>query len=264
MLHLCYNQPAAVAVHAEVIRDRVAHVEDVHTMSQLQQLYRLQQIDNEIREKKQRLREVMRALKDDEEVVAARKHKERTEEALQKMQGRQKELELQLGSVNDEAQRSEDRLYSGEVTNPKELSDLQQKIASLGRRKESLEDQILETMLAVEEAQEVDEAAGERLREAEAEWEARRERLEQEQDALAEEAGRLLQQREAQADRISDEMLATYEETARRRGGVAVAALVQQVCQACTVRVSATKARAAKTGELVYCSSCGRILYPPY
>lgn len=233
-------------------------------MSQLQQLYRLQQLDNEIREKKQRLREVMQALKDDEEVVAARKQKERTGAALQKAQARQKELELQLGSVSDEARRSEDRLYSGDVTNPKELSDLQQKIASLGRRKDALEDQVLEMMLSVEEAQEVDEAAAERLREAEAEWEARRERLEQEQDTLAEEAGRLLQQREKQADRIDDKMMSIYQDTASRRGGIAVAALVQQVCQACTVRVSATKARAAQTGELVYCSSCGRILYPPY
>lgn len=233
-------------------------------MSQLQQLYRLQQIDNEIREKKQRLREVMRALKDDEELVAARRRKEQTEEALHKVQGQQKDLELQLGSVNEEAQRSEDRLYSGEVTNPKELSDLQQKIASLGRRKEMLEDQILETMMAVEEAQEVDEAAGERLREVEAAWEEERERLTREQDELAEEAGRLLQQREKQVDLIDDKMLAAYEDTARRRGGVAVAPLVQQVCQACTVRVSATKARAAQEGELVYCSSCKRILYSPY
>lgn len=233
-------------------------------MSQLQQLYRLQQIDNEIREKKQRLREVMRALKDDEELVAARRRKEQTEEALHKVQGQQKDLELQLGSVNEEAQRSEDRLYSGEVTNPKELSDLQQKIASLGRRKEMLEDQVLETMMAVEEAQEVDEAAGERLREVEAAWEEERERLTREQDELAEEAGRLLQQREKQVDLIDDKMLAAYEDTARRRGGVAVAPLVQQVCQACTVRVSATKARAAQEGELVYCSSCKRILYSPY
>lgn len=233
-------------------------------MSQLQQLYRLQQIDNEIREKKQRLREVMRALKDDEELVAARRRKEQTEEALHKVQGQQKDLELQLGSVNEEAQRSEDRLYSGEVTNPKELSDLQQKIASLGRRKEMLEDQILETMMAVEEAQEVDEAAGERLREVEAAWEEERERLTREQDELAEEAGRLLQQREKQVDLIDDKMMDAYEDTARRRGGVAVAPLVQQVCQACTVRVSATKARAAQEGELVYCSSCKRILYSPY
>lgn len=233
-------------------------------MSQLQQLYRLQQIDNEIREKKQRLREVMRALKDDEEVAAARRRREQTEEVLRKVQGQQKELELQLGSVNEEAQRSEDRLYSGKVTNPKELSDLQQKIASLGRRKEMLEDEILETMMAVEEAQEADEAAGERLREVEAAWEEERERLTKAQDELAEEAGRLLQQREKQVDRIDDKMLAAYEDTARRRGGVAVAPLVQQVCQACTVRVSATKARAAQEGELVYCSSCKRILYSPY
>jgi len=233
-------------------------------MSQLQQLYRLQQIDNEIREKKQRLREVMRALKDDEAFRAALRQKEQTAEALHKVQGQQKELELQLGSVNEEARRSEDRLYSGEVTNPKELSDLQQKIASLGRRKEALEDQILEMMLAVEEAEEVDQAAAERLQEAEAEWQARRERLAEEQDTLAEAAGQLLQQREEQATRIDDKMLAIYEDTAGRRGGVAVAALVQQVCQACTVRVSATKARAAQTGELVYCSSCGRILYAPY
>ncbi|MEZ4515948.1 MAG: hypothetical protein R3C44_03590 [Chloroflexota bacterium] len=54
-----------------------------------------------------------------------------------------------MGSVNDKARRqSEQRLYSGDVKNPKELTDLQHEIESLGRRRDTLETDVLEALMA--------------------------------------------------------------------------------------------------------------------
>ena len=231
-------------------------------MTQIDELYRLQQIDSEIREKKQRLREVLQAQKADQELRAAREAHEAAASVLERAQKEQQQLELELGQIDSKVRRSEERLYSGKVKNPKELEDLQQEIASLGRRREALETEILETMVQVEEAQEQDHDTGVTLEETESNWQKRVAGLQREQNELAVRINELLEKRQAQVGRVESPMLKLYENTASRKGGVAVAGLKQDMCQVCGVRTSSIKSRQAQAGELVYCGSCGRILAP--
>ena len=218
-------------------------------MSQLHFLYRLQQIDDEIRAKKQRLREVLNAQKQNGELVAARASKEKSDSRLQKARSRQKDLELELGSVSDKARRTEERLYSGKVQNTKELRDLQEGVASLGRRRSVLEDEILDVMMVVEEAEAENEEVSAELAEIEAEWEQTVAGLQEEQNELAVRVNQLLEQRQEQVGKIE-----------QRRRGIAVAAVKDGLCEVCGVRISANKVQAARMGEVVDCGSCGRIL----
>jgi len=94
-------------------------------MTQVHQLYQLQQIDTEIREKKQRLSEVLKAQREPGELIATRRRAEAAAAELQKWQATHTDLNLELSSLNNKAKNSERRLYSGKVTNPKELADLQ-------------------------------------------------------------------------------------------------------------------------------------------
>ena len=82
-------------------------------MSQVQQLYRLQQYDTEISQKKRRLAEVLHLQRETEALIAARKHFVLASETVTKWTTTQTDLNLELGSVNDKARRSENRLYSG-------------------------------------------------------------------------------------------------------------------------------------------------------
>lgn len=232
-------------------------------MSGVHQLYRLQQIDTEVQQKKQRLREVLQAQKDDAALQAARTREATTSGRLRDTRARQKELELELGSVNDKAKRSESRLYSGNVRNPKELADLEQEIGALARRRATLEDDILEAMLSVEEAQGEHEQAAGALQKIEGEWQRRQQSLQEEQTQLARRVNELLAQREQMVPRIPADLLRVYEATARQGKGLAVAVLQHNTCQACSVTVSASKAKAVSEGQLVYCGSCGRILSMP-
>ena len=118
-------------------------------MSQVDLLYRLQQTENEVREDKKRLAEVIRLQSDNVELVKARKRIESKESDLSGLRVRQTDLNLELDGLSTKAKRSEDRLYSGLVTNPKELEDLQHEIESLGRRVAIQEDEVLEAMIAV-------------------------------------------------------------------------------------------------------------------
>lgn len=231
-------------------------------MGQVQSLYRLQQTDTEVQQKKQRLGQVIRAQKETEALLAARRRAQKAAAELQRWQTRQTDLALELESLNQKAKRSEKRLYSGNVKNPKELSDLQQEIDSLGRRRAALEDELLEAMIMIEEAEAEKEAADQALADIEAEWERSQAKLKQEQNELATRLNELNELRQQQLRSVPADALAEYEAIKQQRGGLAVVRLKHNICQGCQLTVSAQKVKEAQEGKLVYCGSCGRILNP--
>jgi predicted nucleic acid-binding Zn-ribbon protein len=231
-------------------------------MSQVGQLYKLQLIDTEIRQKKGRLSEVIRLQQETEELKAARKRDQAASEELQRWQRRQNDLDLELGTLNSEAKRTNQRLYSGNVKNPKELEDLEHKVAELSRRAEALEDEILEAMIMIEEAQEEKDQASHSLAEIEDVWKRAQQHLQEEQNELALLLHRSMEARGKQVALIEKSLLAKYDLIKTRKGGVAVAGLQDNRCGGCHLTVSANKAKQAEQGEIVTCGSCGRILNP--
>lgn len=232
-------------------------------MNQLHQLLKLQEIDHDIRAGKDRLREVLQAQKSNEKLEEARAQRTKSQETLQEAQRQQKALEFELNQVTSKRKRSSDRLYSGKVTNPKELEDLQLEVESLDRRRNELEDELLEAMFATESAQEEDDEVDAVVESLEAQWAEKKAKLADEQDQLARQLNELIAAREQQASRIGQKMLAAYEETRQKRGGVGVAVVLGGLCQSCGVRVSSNKVSAAQSGTVVRCGSCDRILVVP-
>lgn len=234
----------------------------IGVMSQVDLLYRLQQIDDEIQAGKKRLSQVIRSQRETEELLAARKRAETAAAELQDRRATQNNLNLELKSLNSKAQRSEKRLYSGTVKNPKELEDLQHELESLTRRRAALEDELLEAMILVEEAQEEDEAAQAGLAEIEAAWSQDQTDLKQEQDELVARINELTVQRRKHLELISPESLAHYESAQRRAGSTAVVLMKNNRCRGCLVTVPANLVKAVDEGQLVHCDSCSRILCP--
>lgn len=231
-------------------------------MSQVSQLYKLQLIDTEIREKTQRLREVLQAQKGSRVLQAAQGKAETAVSALQTWQTKHKDLSLELEGLNNKVKNSNNRLYSGKVTNTKELTDLQSEISSLGRRHETLEEEVLEAMLMVEDAQGEQEIAEQALAEIQAEWDKETASLKKEQNELALRIHTLNGKRKALSSSISAAAMAKYQHIAGRKGGIAVAKLRVNQCMVCQVSTSANKVKEAREGKLVTCGSCGRILHP--
>ncbi|MCA9928695.1 MAG: hypothetical protein KC419_09460 [Anaerolineales bacterium] len=231
-------------------------------MGQVQQLYKLQQYDTEIREKTQRLREVLQAQKGNQVLQAAKARLETAVSTLQSGQIKHKDLTLELQGLNTKVKSSENRLYSGKVTNTKELSDLQSEIASLERRREALEEEILEVMLVVEDAEVEKTAADEALAVIVAEWEKKTASLKKEQNELALAIHKLNNIRKAHAETIPAAIMTQYLQLAQKKHGVAVAKLRVNQCMACQLTVSANKVKEAREGKMVFCGSCGRILCP--
>ncbi len=231
-------------------------------MNKAETLYRLQTIDLEIEERNRRLKEIEASLGESEELHRAQQALQDGEKKLTRQRTRLRDRELETRSLAGKIASVEDRLYSGRIKNPKELANLQGEIQYLKRRGGELEDQVLESMIEVEEGEASVTKQQERLARLEEDWQQAHARLSAEQSELLNRLSQLKASRAELQRTIQAGDLALYEDLRRRRGGRAVALLTDELCQGCGVTLPTSQAQQARQGEaLTLCSSCDRILY---
>jgi predicted nucleic acid-binding Zn-ribbon protein len=231
-------------------------------MSKAETLYRLQTIDLEIDERNRRLKAVKAALEGNEELQRMRQALQDGEKKLSRQRTKLRDQELEMRSLSNKIASVEDRLYSGRIKNPKELANLQEEVRYLKRKKGELEDQVLETMIEVEESEASVTEQWERLARLEEDWQEAQARLSAEQNELLNRLSQLTAKRAKLQTTIEAADLALYEDLRLRRGGQAVALLEGELCQGCRVTLPTTKVQQARQGrELTLCGSCERILY---
>ena len=231
-------------------------------MTQVHQLYKLQEIDVEISQKKRRLGEVLKILKGPAWLLKARERMNTAVSDYQALQAKHNTVNLEWQSIRNKIKNSENRLYSGKVTNPKELSDLQDEIESLGRRSARVEDEVLELLIMLEDAETEKDAAAEALSQAEARWVSDSAELQKEKEELAWRLNKLLSSREEQVDIIDAASLAEYDQLMKKKNGLAIARVRGNMCLGCRMNISANKLKLANEGRKEYCGSCGRIIFP--
>ena len=176
----------------------------------------------------------------------------------------QDRLEGEISVLEQKLQREQQRMYSGQVSNPKELSNLQAEVEMLTRRRGGLEDELLETMVARD-------AAVSTLQSLSSE----RNELSSSVSELSSEVARLSgeieadlsahqQARDELKSRLSEELVALYEKIRSAKGGVGAAALERDTCQGCHTKLPAREVeRLRAEGGLQRCDNCRRILVVP-
>jgi predicted nucleic acid-binding Zn-ribbon protein len=225
-------------------------------------LYRLQTIDLEIGKGKRRLEEVEASLGEGEELRQARRALQKAEDELNRWRTTLRDLELETKSLSAKITSVEEGLYSGRVTNPKELANLQGEVSYLKRRRSELEDKQIEAMVEVEEHEAEVDSEKASLAQIQAEWTQAQEQLTEEQGELEERLASLKKERSEVEGIVGPEDLAVYGELRSRKGGQAVALLKGDVCQVCRVTLPTSRVQQARLGDsLSFCSSCQRILY---
>src|SRR5579859_3780736 len=227
-------------------------------------LYQLQILDLEISQRQTRLAEIDRTLGTNPEVVKATESLDAANKELNPWQVRSRDLDLEIQGIVQKAKAAEQSLYSGNIKNPKELSDLQNEIASLKRHQSQLEDELLEAMTRVEEGQATVGDAQQAFDAAQASWSGSQVDLLGEKNRLDAEVADLHARRKEQAARIDPAALATYEALRPKKRGQAVALLEGDSCKTCGVEQTSMIAQQVRQGnQIVLCASCGRILALP-
>ena len=175
----------------------------------------------------------------------------------------QQRLEDEVATLTERANQAEKQLYSGSVTNPRELQALQDDVASIRRRIGQIEDQELEIM----ELSEPVEAERAKLDAERTELDGERQRVQASLDAakadIEAELDDVRRQRDEAAAAVPDELWAEYDLLRGQLAGVAIARLVGSTCQGCHLALSAVEVdriRKLSPDEAVHCEECGRLL----
>ena len=148
------------------------------------------------------------------------------------------------------------------VKSNEEYTAMQKQIEASSTEIGKVEDKILRGLDAIEELKE-------KRRQRERELETGQREIGQMEKVLIEEKAKLEAEladrevaREALLGDIPEELFGEYERIASTRGGVAMAAAVEERCQACMVRMRPQVFQELRLGEkLHHCDSCKRILY---
>jgi predicted nucleic acid-binding Zn-ribbon protein len=236
-------------------------VEEV-LVSVVGQLYQLQLVDSEWDEKSQRLAVVEESLGESGEVRRAREAVTETEESLGELRAQLRALDLEVAGLNDKLKKNQERLYSGRVRNPKELSNLQEEATYLRRRTSELEDEQLELMIAIEEDEAELAERQARLGQIEATWRDDQAALQAAREELQFRQAELEEERAEMRARLGASDLANYDDLRKHLEGTGVVRLRKGICQGCGVDVPTSMASAVARGEGAhYCPICGRLLY---
>ncbi len=227
-------------------------------------LYQLQQLDGEIDRVAAEVQAITTALQDDSALRQATEAHATAQQALQQRQQALRAAEHELDDLAARIKTHNDRLYSGSVTNPRELGALQQEIQHLRELHSAQEDRVLEALAAVDDAQAL--AAS-----SKAQQEAAEQTRQQEQTTLTERLRQVEARladarklRQSQAESCVPALVQRYEQIRRAKGGKAVVLAEGGTCQGCRVTLTANDLQRLRTSaEVTTCSNCGRILYQP-
>jgi predicted nucleic acid-binding Zn-ribbon protein len=229
-------------------------------MSVAKQLYELQELDLELESREQALAQVMAQLGEGQALFRARERLAAAKQRLEGLGHKQHTLEWEIADVSTKIAGAEEELYSGRTKNPKELSNLQHEIEVLKTKRSELEDQAIEVMEQVEAAAAAVGAMERELETLEAEWRAEQKKLAADKERLEAELERLKQKRATASSQVESEIVDFYAELKKQKG-TAVALVEQGVCRGCRLSLSNAELQRARSGGLMQCSSCGRILF---
>jgi predicted nucleic acid-binding Zn-ribbon protein len=192
------------------------------------------------------------------ELTADREIARRQSDEIARDQAR---IEGEIEIIDSKVGREEQRMYSGSVANPKELSSLQSEVEMLKRQRSQAEDSLLEVMVRRETA----DATLKHIEDEHRQAEGLAAELTTEVTGLIAEIDSELSSHNAARDEIapsiSAQLLRTYEQIRDSKAGVGVAELVGGTCQGCHTKLPAVELeRLERERGLQRCDNCRRIL----
>jgi hypothetical protein len=178
----------------------------------------------------------------------------------------QRKHEDEAQSLSEQARAVEKRMYSGEVSSPRELQAMQADVEQLRRHQQTVEERALEALERFEPLQAETTDLEQLLATAEADAATARAALAAAEAVVDAELGAEQAARAEAATRVGDPgLVADYERRRVQSAGQGAARLVGNTCQSCHLTIPASEVdriRKAPEGVVAYCDNCGAILIP--
>ena len=229
-------------------------------MGVVKQLYQLQEVDLELESNEQALKQITSQLGESQEVLRTQNKLTLEHQREEELRRQQHSLEWEIDDIVTKLTAAEDKLYSGSIRNPKELTNLQHEVDGLKLKRSQLEDKVLDVMEQVELTTASVATIGSELKTLEAEWHSQQQKLSTDMEQLQTILSDLKHKRQQLSAKIDPSAVEFYHKLKKQKG-TAVAKIEQGICCGCRISLSTAELQQARSDSLVQCSSCGRILF---
>ena len=175
----------------------------------------------------------------------------------------QKKVDADVEAVKTRRRRDRDRMDQGLITNPKDLARMQHELESLERRISSLEDDELEVMERLEEAQRGLDALTAQVAAADERIASLAEIRDRRTAEIDQELGSVESARVPAVEGMPADLLALYDKLRAQKGGVGAAELRQRRCTGCQLNIDNAELaviKASPSDLVIRCEECSRIL----
>ncbi|APV44963.1 hypothetical protein Dform_01642 [Dehalogenimonas formicexedens] len=222
-------------------------------------LYQLQEIDlasDAAREKSTRIQNELAT----DPLAAERAAIGRWQTELKRLQHELRENDAQVDDFTDRIKGYEEKLYSGRITSPKELTTLQKDVELLRGHRVPYEDKSLELMEALEATEKTISDAEIALQRHVEALAAHNGELKGQLNSAMAELFELEARRAGLLPEIPSEVQVQYQ-ALRKQKGKAISKVEQGTCRGCGIAVSPAWLHRARAGDVVRCANCNRIIY---
>lgn len=228
--------------------------------AEISNLVKLQVRDDQIRALETRLAEIPKEVEElEREIATEKKTLKAAEDGLAESQKQQRAAEGELSAAEEKASKYETQLMS--VKSNEEYKAMQKQIEVTKNEIGDVETKILQGLDTLEELEAQRVERERELREGQIKVSGMEKELDAEKAKLEAELAERQQAREELLPLIPEDLFEEYQRIAKTRGGVAMAAAVEERCQMCMVRIRPQAFHELKLGDKHNCGSCARILY---
>jgi uncharacterized protein len=230
-----------------------------------ERLLAVQALDNELASMRKEIEELPvkhRLAEINERLETAKAAEAGKESELEDMKGRQLKLDGELDLLVSKMKKEEEKLFSGTIMNPKELSAIQAEIFSLRKKRDEMETEDLEEMESIDALRHDMVAFGDDKHTAEGEERAAKSAYDTELTQLRERVADSEGRRDELKSLMDEETREQYDKLLATKGGVAVVRIEQgRACGGCHVEFSRTHIDRFEHEEGPFtCTYCRRIL----
>ncbi len=231
-------------------------------MSESFNLFRLQQLDLMRMKILSRQREIEKIINSDSNIQKAQALVDEAKEHLNIAQQAYTQIHDQVEERNLKLKYSQAKLFGGQITNPKELRDLEAESAALTNYLSELADEQFLALETLEERQKALKVAENNLTDVKSQTATKHSKLMGEARQLEDKLPSINEQRKSLRSQISPANYQAYVDLFKSKGGRAVAEVIDSCCNACGVNLAPGDIQRAKSpSEITYCKTCGRMLY---
>lgn len=183
--------------------------------------------------------------------------------AISHLKSEIRKMEDDCSTLDAHLQDSEESLYGGKITSPKELTQLQMKSSEYREARKKLEEKLLQSLYQLEEEEErVKEIEEEQIKISQ-ELEILEQDLKHERRQLEVEISECQEELNLLEPYIPQEMRSRFFLMMERMNGLAIALVKEGACGVCHVLLSPAIMERLKKADssMITCENCGRILF---